>query len=129
MRRPHKQCAIHGRPVTAGPIFLRINMFDPAGTVTLGQIISSLKDLGFIVGTCILGWKARSLVQPAIDFFKRAQTHMETMENGVGALQTGMNTLLNNHLSHMESDLKLLSGRHTDHVIALVDNADPLLEK
>jgi hypothetical protein len=103
-------------------------MFDPSTTVTIGQVISTLKDLGFIVGTGVVGWKARDLFQPAVDFFKRAVDHMDIMESGVKSLQMDMNTLLTNHLSHVEADLKVISGRITNHVVALED-ADPPSEK
>jgi len=103
-------------------------MVDPSSTVTIGQVVSTLKDLGFIVGTCVVGWKARALVQPAIDFFNRAVSHMDKMESSVTSLQSGMSTLLNNHLSHIEADLKTISGRGTNHVVALAET-DPLLEK
>ena len=105
-------------------------MFDPASTVTLGQVISNLKDGAFVVGIVVLGWKARGLVQPAIDFFNRAVKHMDVMEQGVGSLQIGMNTLLSNHLSHIEEDLRVLSGRpKSEYIHPLVESVDPLLEK
>jgi hypothetical protein len=94
----------------------------------VSELISTLKDAGFLIGFCIAGWKARAVIQPLIAFFDRAQKHMDTMEAGISGLQTGVNTLLTNHLSHMEQDLKTLSGRKESFVHALVD-VDPLLEK
>jgi len=102
-------------------------MLSPS-TMTVAELVSTLKDAGFFIGFCIAGWKARGLVQPLINFFERAQKHMEVMETGVSSLQTGMNTLLTNHLSHIEQDLKTLSGRKDNFVHSLAD-VDPLLEK
>ena len=96
--------------------------------MTVGELFSTLRDAGFFVGLCVVGWKARGLIQPLINFFERAQKHMDVVEVGVGNLQTGMNTLLTNHLSHIEQDLKTLSGRRNDFVHALAD-VDPFLEK
>lgn len=104
-------------------------MFDPSSTVTLGQTISTLKDGAFIVGIVVLGWKARGLVQPLIDFFARAKQHMEIMETGMTGLRIDVTTLLNNHLSHIEQDLKTLSGRKEGYVHALSESVDPMLEK
>ena len=94
-------------------------MFDP-GSLTLGQLSSSLKDfsiVGFLIG---VAWKARGFYELASGFFNRITKHMDAMEHG-------MNTLLTNHITHMEEDLRLMSGRRVEHVI--VAEVDPLLEK
>lgn len=108
-------------------------MFDPASTVTLGQVISNLKDGAFIIGIVVLGWKARGIVQPLINFFEASTKHMLVMEQGIILLQTGMNTLLTNHLPHLEQELKAISSRRTRankiKVISKHNLVDPLLEK
>lgn len=75
-------------------------MFDPT-QLTLGQISSSLRDfavVGFLVG---FAWKARGAFEDGKKFFERLTTHMDVMEDG-------MNTLLTNHLTHIEEELKAL---------------------
>lgn len=79
-------------------------MFDPA-SLTLGQVSSALRDFS-IVGVLVIGaWKARGFYEVAANFFERMTKHMDVME-------TGMSTLLTNHLAHIEADLKTLSGRN-----------------
>jgi hypothetical protein len=78
-------------------------LFDPA-QLTLGQVSSAIRDftvVGFLVGGA---WKMRGFFEGGKNFFKRLTTHMDIME-------TGMSTLLTNHLAHIEEDLKKLSGR------------------
>lgn len=73
-------------------------MFDPA-QLTLGQLSAAARDIS-IVGVLIgASWKLRGVYESASSFFKRFVEHMDTMESG-------MNTLLTNHLAHMEVDLK-----------------------
>jgi hypothetical protein len=85
-------------------------MYDP-NAMTVGELVQALKDGGILVTVCIAGWKARDLLQPALEFLKtankmmvRAEVHMEKMENG-------MTVLLSNHLKHIETDLRRISGR------------------
>jgi hypothetical protein len=67
--------------------------------ISIGEALSSLRDLIFIIGLSFLGWRARSYMQPVFDFFKRANHHMDIVE-------TGMNTLLTNHMHHLQADAK-----------------------
>lgn len=95
-------------------------MFDP-GSLTLSQLSSSLKDftiVGFLLG---LAWKARGFYELASNFFARITKHMDTMESG-------MHSLLSNHIAHMEEDLRLMSGRRAEYDI-VAEEVDPLLEK
>lgn len=103
-------------------------MFDPS-SLTLGQLSSSLKDfaiVGFLVGTA---WKARGFYELVSNFFTRITKHMDVME-------TGMNTLLTNHLRHIAQDLSDLSHHQVQATsqnqaqYVIDDEAiDPLLEK
>lgn len=89
-------------------------------SVSVGEFVSTVRDIGFFIGLCVIGWKARGLVQPGIelykraikffdgfeerystaqDFFNRSETHYLTMERQ-------MDLLLNNHLSHLANDKK-----------------------
>jgi hypothetical protein len=74
------------------------------GAVTLGQVSSALRDLT-VVGTLLMvAWKTRGIYDSAKSFFERLTAHMDVMERG-------MTTLLSNHLTHIEADLKTISGR------------------
>lgn len=88
-------------------------MFDPA-QITLGQASGVARDFT-IVGVIIsLVWKARGwlakgerLYERSVQFIDRVSTHMTIMENF-------SNKALNNHLAHMQHDLRVLSGRKAD---------------
>jgi len=75
--------------------------------MTVGEAISSVRDLAFIVGTLTFGWKARDWFQPVFDFFKRANHHMDFMESSV-------NVLLTNHMAHIQADLEVIAGRSSE---------------
>lgn len=83
----------------------------PLSQMTIGELISTIRDTVFILGVPYLGWKARSWIQPAIDFFKRANSFFDLSEAHIRRVESGMRVLLNNHLSHIQSDLGHISGR------------------
>lgn len=78
-------------------------MFDPS-QVTLGQVSSTIRDLSVVVGIFGIAWKSRGWLEAAKKFFERLTTHMDVMEDG-------MSTLLTNHLTHIEADLKKMTHR------------------
>jgi hypothetical protein len=82
-------------------------MFDPAAT-TVGQIGSTLRDFSIfgalMSGLVVTVWKGRGIYDAVTGFFSRIIRHMDIMERG-------MNTLLTNHLFHIEADLRHLTGR------------------
>jgi hypothetical protein len=78
-------------------------MFDPAA-LTLGQVSSALRDFTIVGVLVSVAWKSRGLYESGKDFFERWTNHMDAMEEG-------MNTLLTNHLTHIESDLRNMSQR------------------
>lgn len=82
--------------------------------LTVAQMIGELRDGAFILGLGLVGWKARSWFQPVVEFSKRLVNHMDTMEDGMADMRGDMKILLNNHVAHMERDLKTLSGRKSD---------------
>lgn len=100
-------------------------MFDP-NTVSVTAVISSLRDIIFIGGLSIMGWKVRSMVQPVISFFERVNAFMDHSELHMATMVKEMKTLQVNHLNHIESDLRHLSGREI--VVAAVDEHEPLAE-
>ena len=80
-------------------------------SMSVGDLIANIRDFVFLAGILILGWKARALIQPAIDFFNNAQTTMTRANQHFDVMEEGMSTLLTNHLKHIESDLAKLTGR------------------
>ena len=72
--------------------------------MTIGELASTLRDLMIVVSMVTIGWKTRDWFQPIFDFFKRANTFMTSMERN-------MDVLLNNHMKHIESDIRRMSGR------------------
>lgn len=76
-------------------------MFDPA-QLTLGQISAAARDISIVGALITASWKLRGVYEQAADFFKRVNKFMEVME-------TGMTTLLTNHLAHIEVDLKTIA--------------------
>jgi len=83
-------------------------MFDPA-SLTLGQVSSAIRDfaiVGFLVGGA---WKARGLFESGKRFFERLTTFMDTVESDSAYIRQGMHTLLTNHLTHMETDLRKMA--------------------
>lgn len=93
----------------------------PISQMTVGELLSSLRDTIFIFGVPYLGWKARGWVQPGIDFFKRANKFFDLGEAHIRRVESGMQVLLNNHLSHIQSDLGHLSGREPRGSVYLQD--------
>ena len=83
----------------------------PFNQLPLGEVISSLRDIVFILGVLTIGWKIRSWIQPIIEFFERANEFFDRSEAHIERVESGMKVLLNNHLSHIQSDLGHLSGR------------------
>lgn len=79
-------------------------MFDPSQW-TLGQVSAVVRDLsivGILVGA---SWKLRGAYEAVVKFVERTETHMDVME-------AGMDTLLTNHLTHIEKQINKMAERH-----------------
>lgn len=85
------------------------------GQMSVGELVSTLKDIGFFVAFVIAGWKARAIVQPAIDFFVTAKATMERANEHFVIVEEGLETLLTNHVAHIEADIAKLAGRDITH--------------
>ena len=77
-------------------------------TVSITEYIAALRDIAFVSGLFILGWKGRAWIQPAFEFFERANKHMDLVEENIISMNKGMNLLLDNHLAHMQKSLDQL---------------------
>jgi hypothetical protein len=86
-------------------------MFDPT-SLTFGQVSSTVRDFAIVAVLWKLSWATRGLYGDAKFFIKRVTTHMTRMERFA-------TILLNNHLKHIEFDLKTLSGRKDDSPVDL----------
>lgn len=87
----------------------------PISQMPVGEVISSIRDITFVLGILYTGWKARAWVQPIITFFDNANAFMVDTRKD-------LQMLLNNHLTHIEADLRHMSGRH-EHV-DLIDSSE-----
>jgi hypothetical protein len=72
--------------------------------LTIGQISSSLRDFAFVGGVITVVWKGRGVYETVKGFFQRTVEHMDKMEEG-------MQSLLSNHLFHIEKDLRNMASR------------------
>ena len=86
-------------------------------TMTVNTLLSGIRDIILIVSVLGIGWKIRAFVQPAIDFFKGIKDHLVRSAKHMDMMETSMSLLLTNHLTHIEADLKSLSGRTTEHQV------------
>ncbi len=78
-------------------------MFNPA-QLTLGEIAAAFRDF-VIIGVIIkAAWHSRGFYEHAKSLKDRLVQHMDFMEKG-------MSTLLDNHLTHIESDLAKLAQK------------------
>jgi hypothetical protein len=100
----------------------------PFSQMSVGEFISSIRDIIFIFGTLTVGWKVRSWVQPVFDFFKRTNEFFDLSEAHIKRVESGMQVLLNNHLSHIQSDLGHLSGREPRHSSYSTDSHEEMPE-
>jgi CTP:phosphocholine cytidylyltransferase-like protein len=76
---------------------------DPSG-VTLGQIASAIRDFSIVAVLLTAVWKARGVYESITSFFERVTAHIDTMEKFA-------DTVVNNHLKHLEADIRKIA-RH-----------------
>jgi hypothetical protein len=88
-------------------------MFDPS-QITLGQLSSTARDWA-IVGLIIsFVWKARGWFAKAEQLYESTEKFIERVSTHMTLMETFANRALNNHLAHMQHDLRVLSGRKAD---------------
>lgn len=73
----------------------------PLNQITLGDIITYVRDLAIAGVVLKLGWKLRDVWQAVLDTKERIFRHMDVMESG-------MTTLLNNDLRHLQESVDKL---------------------
>ena len=76
----------------------------PISQMTIGEAISTVRDIVAIFGMVVVGWKARDIYQDGKDFLNEIKGFMHRMDNFAVVVMT-------NHLKHIETDLSIMSGR------------------
>lgn len=78
---------------------------------TIGELSSAVKDYGIFASVIVVAWKSRGAIQPAIDLFKKANAFFDKVDEQIARgnlhmqkMETGMDTLLNNHLAHLKAE-------------------------
>ena len=66
--------------------------------LTIGQAIAVARDISFVAGVLITGFKVRGWFQPMVTFFQDAKEFMKVSKEHQAEMATGMKTLLNNHI-------------------------------
>jgi hypothetical protein len=74
--------------------------------VTVGQAVAVARDVSFVAGVLIAGFKVRSWLQPLVDFFSDAKKFMSEVRLHMTATELSMNVLLTNHIPHLEDQVK-----------------------
>lgn len=82
----------------------------PLDQITVGQIITYGRDLA-IAGTILkLGWEARGVIESIKTFFKDVGGFMTSVEDKLDTLNTNVNTVMTNHLHHIDEKLDLIAS-------------------
>lgn len=108
-------------------------MGNPIAAASVGEVLSTVRDGLLLLGFLVAGWKARSIVQPIVDFFKQSKKTMVRANLHMDNMEASMDALLNNHLKHLkriETDLDAISGvedhrRSLDFETAAAETVEP----
>lgn len=88
-------------------------MFDPS-QITLGQLSSAVRDWAIVGVLATVVWKARGLFAKAESLYDDATGFIERVSLHMSRMEAFADKGLNNHLAHMQHDLRVLSGRKSD---------------
>lgn len=88
-------------------------MFDPS-TVTLGQLSSAVRDWAIVGALLGFVWKARGWFAKVENLLDDGRTFITRVSDHMTQMETFADRALNNHLAHMQHDLRVLSGRKSD---------------
>lgn len=78
---------------------------DPS--ITVAALSALLKDWAIVGTLAYIVWRLRGFFDTAVLFVARVNKHMNLMEGFASKT-------LNNHLAHIQHDLRTLSGRKSD---------------
>jgi hypothetical protein len=79
--------------------------------LTIGQAIAVARDVSFVAGVLITGFKVRGWFQPAVEFFRDAKEFMKASRAHMALMEQNASDLLNNHIKHIESSLEKMSNK------------------
>ena len=79
--------------------------------VTIGQAVAVVRDVCFVLALLFGVFKLGLWVKPAIDFFKDARLFMAEVRQHMSTTEANMDSLLNNHIPHLEQAIKDLQKR------------------
>ena len=88
-------------------------MFDPS-QVTLGQLSATARDFSIVAVLMGVVWKARGWFAKGEELYKDTRLFITRVSNHMTLMEAFANKALNNHLAHMQHDLRVLSGRKAD---------------
>lgn len=97
---------------------------DPSA-LTVGQVLSDLRDISLILGMLALVWKARGAFDAVCNFTKRITEHMDSMDLFAKDMKQALSSIVNNHLRHIEYDMKTVAGRVHEIPPGPVEPQDP----
>lgn len=88
-------------------------MFDPS-TITLAQASGFVKDWAILGILISVVWRARGLYSKAERLFDGSLAFINRVDLHMTRMELVADKITNNHLAHMEHDLRLMSGRKSD---------------
>ena len=80
-------------------------MFD-SSTITFSEVVTIVRNVGILATILVAGWKARSLVQPVVDFLDDTKRLMKRGERHMDVMEESMSLLLDNHLTHIGNHVR-----------------------
>lgn len=85
--------------------------------ISVGQVLSMVRDGGLIVGVLTIVWKARGWLEASLQFLDRVTKHMAFVE-------ATLTTLTTNHLRHIQQDLHLLARDRDHYAVEINESLD-----
>src|SRR6267142_350534 len=82
----------------------------PLDSITLGQIITYGRDLSIAGVILKIGWEARGAIDSVKDFFANVGGFMTSVSTKLDTLNTNVNTVMTNHLHHIDEKLDLIAS-------------------
>lgn len=86
--------------------------------LSVGEVVSTFRDVLTILGIVVVGWKARDIFQDAKEFFADIKEFIKDSRSFMDRMDKVANVAVNNHLRHIEESVCKTAVR-----------IDPLLEE
>src|SRR6267142_6209106 len=88
----------------------------PLSQITLGEIIQYGRDAAIAGAVLKLGWSARGVLELVKNFLSQVVKFMASVELKLDTLNTNVNTVMNNHLYHIDEKLEHIARIANDKV-------------